>query len=706
VKRFSMVTVRKRVVGLFFCFVLLFGILTFRLLYLEVIRNDYFTTLALEQRLRPIPILANRGDILDRNMNKLAVSMSADAVYAIPAEITDMEQTASVLAAMLDLDAEWVKERLGRKQSMVWLKLKIDPDTAREVLQANLKGIGVTDRPQRFYPNGPLAAQVLGFAGIDNQGLEGIEAYYDRYLRGNPGMLLQERDAGGRAIPGGIESRLQPQDGYDLVLTIDQAIQYAAESELERAVLETQSEFGIMVLVQPKTGEVLASAVYPSFDPNSYNEYPSGLWRNRAVTDQFEPGSTFKVVTGSAALDAGVTRLDEVFVDPVRLVRWGGRVSCWRPQGHGEETFIEAVENSCNPIFAILGADRLGPQRFYEYVSAFGFGKKTGIDFPGEAVGQVPKPGKTKHGELLQWANIGFGQGIAVTPIQLAMMAAAIANDGKLMQPYLVKEVRDKQGNIIEETTPKLVRQVVSEKTARDFAMVMRSVVVNGSGANAAIAGYAVAGKTGTAEMPSPQGGYSEDRMASFLGFAPVEDPQIAGVIMLVRIGVRPAYGGTWAAPVFARVVEKALKYLQVPRQADPETLAQPSAGSVFVPNVKNLDVETARAVLTQASLKVELDKPGTIVETQMPQPGTEVKKGSTVYLGIYQEDETGEEVVVPKVIGLSLRDASVTLGQSGLRIRIVGTGVAVEQTPPPGTTMKKEEVVVVRFASGQLELP
>lgn len=696
--RFSMVAVRKRIAFLFVALTVVFALLSARLVYLEVIRNEHYLALALDQRLRPVPLLASRGDILDRNQNKLAVSMSTDAVYATPIEVKNVAQTAATLAPILDLDPTWLENRLSKKQAVVWLKLKVDPQTARQVRLLDLAGVGVTDRPQRFYPHGSLAAHILGFAGIDNQGLEGLEAYYDRYLRGNPGMIMQERDAHGRTIPGGLEQRLAPQDGFDLVLTLDQVIQHIAERELAKAVAETQSEFGMVLLVHPKTGEVLASAVYPSFDPNNYADWPSETWRNRVVTDQFEPGSIFKVITGASALEANVTRLDEVFVDPGRLVRWGGAVSCWRAGGHGQQTFLEATENSCNPVFAILGADRLGPNRFYKFASGFGFGKRSGIDFPGEATGQLPRPGQVKHGELLQWANIGFGQGVAVTPIQMVMAVSAIANGGRLMKPYLVKEIRDKSGRLTQRQEPEEVRQVVSEKTAREFALAMRSVVINGSGRRAEALGYNVAGKTGTAQMPSPRGGYSEERMASFVGFAPVQDPQVAGVVMLVNIGVRPAYGGTWAAPVFAEVVRETLEYMGVAREADVEALEQASPGTVFVPNVQSLPLQEAERIINSVGLRALADSKGSYVEYQMPRPGAEVKTGSTIHLSLYAEGQEGDEVIVPDIVGRSVRDASVSLGQAGLRLRIEGTGIAVSQSPVAGTRVKRNDVVTARF--------
>jgi stage V sporulation protein D (sporulation-specific penicillin-binding protein) len=695
-----MVSVRRRIAWLFMLFVSVFAVLGVRLLYLEVIRNQYFLAMALDQRMRPIPLLASRGDILDRNQNKLAVSMSTDAIYATPVEIQDVEQVVAQLTPLLGLEPEWLRERLTRKQAMVWLKLKVDPETARQVIELGIPGVGVTDRPQRFYPHGNLAAQVLGFAGMDNQGLEGLEAYYDRYLRGNPGMIIRERDARGRAIPGGTERRLAPQDGYDLVLTLDQVVQYVAERQLQKAVIETESELGIAVFVRPQTGEILACAVYPTFDPNDYASVPAETWRNRAFTDQYEPGSIFKVITGASALEANVTRLDEVFVDPIRLVRWGGAVSCWRSQGHGSQTLVEATENSCNPVFAILAADRLGPKSFYRYASAFGFGARSGVDFPGEAKGLLPRPGETKHGELLQWANIGFGQGVAVSPIQMAMAVAAMANGGRLMRPHLAKEIRDKSGKLVKTFEPQLVRRVLSEQTARDFATVMRSVVVNGSGSRADVPGFRVAGKTGTAEMPSPRGGYSNDRIASFAGFAPVDDPQIAGVVMLVKIGVRPAYGGTWAAPVFASVVEKALEYMGVERRADPGSLQTAAPDKTFVPNVQSLALADATRMLTAVGLRTATDGPNEgYVELQMPRPGAEVKRGSSVHLSLYPESDRAEEVRIPNAVGRTLRDVSVLLGQAGLRLRIEGVGEqAYAQEPEAGSYARKGDVVTVRF--------
>lgn len=693
-ERVSRLTVQRRIAALFVAVTLLCGLLTLRLAYLQIWQGDRLLEMALAQRFSPVPLLPSRGTIYDRNLKPLATSISAEAVYAVPVEVSDKERVADALAPVLGVDRNWLLEQLRRNLRTVWLRLKVDPDTARRVRQLALPGIYITERPQRFYPNGKLAAQVLGFAGIDNQGLEGLEAYYDRLLRGTEGMLLRERDATGRSIPDGMERRIEPTDGLDLVLTIDQVIQHIAERELERGVLESQAEMGIFIGVDPKTGEILAMATYPSFDPNRFADFDPSLWKNRAVTDQFEPGSTFKVITGVTALELGVATLESTYVDPVRLERWGGVVHCWRAGGHGTQTFVEALENSCNPVFAVMSADEIGPARFAEYIRAFGFGQRLGIDFPGEATGSVPR---ATDRPTLQWANVGFGQGIAVTPLQLAMAVAAIANGGTLYRPTLVKEVRTKDGTVVQRHTPEPIRQVISKQTAEKFIAAMRSVVANGSGTRADVPGYRVAGKTGTAQIPEG-GRYIDLNMASFVGFAPADDPAFVGVVLLYKVHAQPSWGGTWAAPVFGRIVEEVLEYMGVPRRYD-QAQWSPQA-KVAVPNVRNLPAEEAEAKLTAAGLRVAHEGYGSYTIDVLPAPGTLVDPGTTVLLLFHEEQLPEPKIVtVPDLTGLSMRDAALRLQELGLFIRIEGTGIAVSQYPAPGERTPTRSVVEVRFA-------
>lgn len=686
--------VRRRIAALFLIasvFLLLLGL---RLAYLQIVQANHLTSLALQQRLRPVPLLAERGVIYDRNKNVLAASMSFEAVYATPVEIEDPARTARVLAPYLDRDVAWLEERFTRRQAIVWLKLRLTREEANAVRALDLPGIGIQERPLRYYPNDELAAALLGFAGIDNQGLEGLERHYESVLKGQDGMIVRERDAGGRTIPGGIERRVEPTDGFDLVLTIDKVIQYIAERELERGVLEADADWGVFVALDPRTGEVLAMANYPSFNPNHYADYSSDLWRNKALTGFYEPGSTFKIFTAAAALETGAATPESEFVDPVTLQIGGGRVSCWRAGGHGHQTFVEAVENSCNPVFAML-ADRMGGEAFHKYVTAFGFGQKTGLDFPGEALGLVPGP----KGSVLTWANVGFGQGVSTTAIQMVTAAAAIANGGALMRPYLVKEILDGDGNVVRRTEPEIIRRPITRETALEMREILRSVVENGSGRQADVAGYRVAGKTGTAQIPSPTGGYLQGHkanMASFLAFAPADDPRIVGIVMLYRVGREPSYGGVWAAPVLGRIFEQALEHMGVPRareEVDPDP-------RVKVPNVMNLERADAEEVLLAHGLKVVSEGVRGWVVDQTPPAGARVDPGAQVILTFYETSHSDhdEHVSVPDVIGRSMRDAATVLSQAGLTIEIEGTGYAVSQDPPKGSGLHWGDVVRVRF--------
>ncbi|MEW6045621.1 MAG: penicillin-binding transpeptidase domain-containing protein [Bacillota bacterium] len=677
--------------------------LTARLFYVQVVRHPYFTRLALEQRLRPLPLDPRRGTIYDRNGNKLAISVSADAVYAVPSEVRDPKRTAQLLSGVLGMPADEIEERLTQKQAAVWIARRLDATTARKVRELRLPGIGLVERPQRVYPNGTLAAQVLGITGIDNQGLEGLEFYYDSHLRGVPGRIEAERDAAGREIPGGISRYIPAQDGHEVVLTIDQVIQYRAERELERVVKETSAEFGLFVAIEPATGEIVAMAQYPLFDPNRYADFPPEIRRNRAVTDQLEPGSTFKIVTGSAALEAGVVKPDDRFFDPGFVLVGGGKVSCWLPGGHGSQSFVEATENSCNPVFAMIGSQRLGPENFYRYARAYGFGQPLGVDFPGEASGFLPAPGTIQHGEVLRWANIGFGQGVAVTALQLAMAAATIANGGVLMKPYLVKEIRSADGRVVERTQPVALRRVLSPGTAGEFGRIMRSVVVNGSGTRAEINGYRVAGKTGTAQVPNPAGGYGPDTMASFVGYAPVDSPRLVGLVVIYKLQIQPRWGGLWAAPTFRAIMEDALSYLRVPRREEQRPGPQFDENGqrlAQVPNVLFVGADDAVQQMGRAGLKVAFEGSGELVIDQIPRGGAQVPPGTRVRLVLDHEIPRVQqaEAEVPSVIGKSVREAASILAGRGLLLHVEGAGFATFQSPAPGMRVPVGTPVEVRF--------
>lgn len=734
--------VKRRIAWIFIGSAVFILILVIRMFYLQVVQNYWLTENALRQRMRPVPVEAKRGVIFDRNMEKLAVSVSADAVYAVPVEVKDPEGEARILADKLDLEYDWVLSRLKTKQAMVWIKKRITTDEARETRRMNLPGIGVVENPQRFYPNGSLAASVLGIAGIDNQGLEGLEVYYDKYLRGVPGQVVAERDAKGVTIPGGLERYIPPQDGDSLVLTIDKVIQYIAERELKKAVAETGSKKGAVLVMDPMTGEMLAMATYPSFDPNRYADFPASARRNFVVSDQYEPGSTFKIVTASAALEEGLVTPERRFFDPGFITIDGVTMRCWLDGGHGSQSFVEAVENSCNPVFAQLGME-LGPERFYKHITDFGFGQPTGIDFPGEASGIVNKPGSVQR---VSWATVGFGQGISVTPLQLLNAAATIANGGKVLRPHLVKEIRSSDGKVIESFGGGPVRQAISKQTSDTMRRILRSVVVNGSGKRADVPGYRVAGKTGTAQVPEG-GRYVPGKVvASFVGFAPFDDPKVAVLVTLYEPTVGVTYGGVVAAPVFSAVVADIMEYLRIPPKVTPDDVQLrpgeepgqpvPPAADVVVPNVKSSLLEQAKAALVEAGLTWQTVGEGELVADQVPKPGAHVQPGATVLLylspggegggaipgepppseafgvlrdtraGVPPPGATGDSeagvardlVRVPDLTGTTIAVAAEVLENAKLRLRISGSGIASAQSPRPGAFVAPGTEVTVQF--------
>ena len=408
-----------------------------RLAYLQLWQNEFYQAKALEQRLQRIPIEGLRGGIYDRNGVPLAVSVSAHTVYAIPAEVEDAEATAQKLAAILSLDEEFILQRLQKHSAVEWLKKKITDEDARAVITARLPGIGVVPSSTRIYPYGSVAPQVLGFVGIDNQGLEGLELYYDDFLRGTPGETIFERDAQGRALEDGVRGYLPGQRGGDLILTIDIFIQRIAEEEVRRATLETGSRLGLILVSDPQTGEILATAIYPSFDLENFADYPAANRKNIAVTDTYEPGSTFKAVTAALALEEGVATLQSGFFDPGYIRVSGWNVRCWNRGGHGPQSFVEPMQNSCNPYYAKLAID-LGHERFCDGLVRFNLGHKTGIDFPGEMAGILRAPSPSIP--LVTWAIMGFGQGRTVTPVQLLACFGAIANIGSFTPLHYVKQ--------------------------------------------------------------------------------------------------------------------------------------------------------------------------------------------------------------------------------------------------------------------------
>lgn len=561
-RRFSP-DLHKRVAIIFLLAIVFIGASWMRLGYLQIVRHPFLKAEALKQRYRAEQVVPNRGAILDRDGTPLAITVFGHGVYVVPDVISDPERVAEQLAAPLGRRVDELVQQLSGGSSSVWLTDRLDRKSAEAIEQLKLPGVYVVERPQRDYPHGTLAADVLGYTGRDNQGLAGLEHHFDTLLAGVPGRHFSERDPRGRAIGGGRSELEQPVPGSDLVLTIDHILQYTAEHELAKGIEAANAAWGLAIIMQPSTGEILAMTVLPDFDPADYQRYLPRAHRNPAVADQFEPGSTLKVFTVAAALEEGLVTLDSVLDGPATLRIGGGIVHCHNPAGYGQLSVADAVAVSCNTALAHLGAEMLGGEKLAEYMSAFGFGQRLGVDLPGEIPGSVPTPGRV-YGELLRWATVSFGQGIAVTPLQLVTATSAIANGGKLMKPYIVREVRDTDGQLLAKNSPTVLRDVVSTATARDVATAMEAVVERGTGRRAQVPGYRVAGKTGTAQIP--EGGiYGQKRLASFIGFAPADNPALLVLVMLYDVKQDTAEGGRWAAPVFADIMRRSLQHLGIP---------------------------------------------------------------------------------------------------------------------------------------------
>ncbi len=532
---------------------------TGQLVRIQIVEGPQYAQAAAEQRTREVILNPERGFILDREGEVMAETVPARTVYAVPATITDKEATARAIADTLGGDYTDYLERISGEGTYTYVARKADPARAAELEALGLTGLGFHDDSRRVYPSNELGCQVLGFVGIDDQGLSGLELYYDDLLAGEPGALIGERDRQGRPIPGGVAFEEEAIDGKDVVLTIDKDIQYQAQVALAEAVETWGAAAGSIVVMDPTNGEILAMASVPQYNPNRFGEADSASYRNRPIVDTYEPGSTIKSLTAAAVIDAGLFTPDSMFELPPSIKVGGRTIGEAHPRPIANWSLTEIVTKSSNVGSVKLG-QALGEQGLYDYFSRFGLTEKTGVDYPGEVRGALP-PVETWSASSV--ATIPFGQGISVTPLQLARALAAIANGGELVTPHFLRDVPD---------TPELAlswpkKRAISEGTAAQMRSVLADVVVDGTGSAAAVAGYSVAGKTGTAQKARTDGrpGYAQGKyVASFSGFLPADDPRVL-IIVNIDEPSGSIYGGTVAAPVFSRVAAFAVEHLKVP---------------------------------------------------------------------------------------------------------------------------------------------
>lgn len=696
------VITRRRMAALLYLATAALLALAGRLAWIQFVRGLELQEKALELRTRDIPVEAKRGNIYDRQGQLLVTSVSADSLYAIPYLVVDPQKAAEALAPVLEMDAGRLQGILTRRSCFEWVARRLPPDKVEKVKKLNLPGLFWVEESVRHYPLPTLASHVLGFTGVDNQGLTGLEKVFDGHLRGVAGRIVVEQDATGRDVPGAIHRYLPPRPGHDLVLTLDKTVQQFVERELDKIVARYDPKLAVIILMDPRTGEVLAMGNRPSFDLSNWMTAPQYVWdRNPAIWYNYEPGSTFKIFTMAAALSEGVTKPGERFYDPGYIKVADRYIRCWANGGHGSQTFEEVVMNSCNPGFVEVGL-RLGKEKFYTYIKNFGFGSPTGIDLPGEAAGILIDEKKATN---LNLATMSIGQSVAVTPIQLLTATCAVANGGVLMRPQLVREIRDSAGNVVASFQPQPLRRVLSPQQARQVADLLCSVVLKGTGRNAFIEGYRVAGKTGTAQVVG-EGGYVSGRyVASFVGFAPADNPRICALVMVAEPKGGVYYGSQVAAPVFREVVKDALRYLKVPatpgldKPPSPFTYEEPPV-KVRVPAVSNYPVEMARKVLLEAGLSPVVQGEGRVVLRQTPVAGTEVTRGTSVVLDLASPGALTREqtVTVPDLTGLSLTEAAEVLSGMGLGLEAAGAGQAFGQEPAPGTRVPQGSTVRVYF--------
>ena len=551
---------RRRIKAVFLLILLFFLFCVARLSFIQFFRSDYLSGLAKRQHNFFVELEPRRGTIFDTNLKPLAINLAVDSVFANPNEIRDSDKEAIIrqVGPILNLDSAFLRDRLSRNKGFVWLARKISAPQSEAIKKLNLKGVGFLKETRRSYHNGYLASHLIGFAGLDNTGLDGIELWYDKYLKGEAGWAQLLRDARQKKLDLQ-EKMVSPRDGYDVVLTIDEVIQYIAERELDKAYKANHAKAASIIVMDPHTGAVLAFANRPTFDLNEYTKADLEQRRDRAITDLFEPGSVFKIVTASAALEENkVNEQDKFFCENGSYKFFNHVLHDHQP--HGTLTFREVIEQSSN-IGTSKVAQILGPSLLYRYIRLFGFGTKTGIDLPGETNGLTREP---RFWSKISIVCVPMGQEVGVTTLQLANAISVIANGGQLMKPYLVKEVRDKEGEVIKKYSPQMIRKVISLDTAERVKKILVGVIENGTGKLAKVPGFSAAGKTGTAQKLEPNGTYSHSKfVASFIGFAPAEDPKIAIVVIVDQ--PNPYYfGGVVSAPVFKNVAADTLKYLRI----------------------------------------------------------------------------------------------------------------------------------------------
>ena len=716
------------------CLTLVSGVSLVRIM---IIKGEEYQGKASEQQLYDSLVTAPRGDIYDRNMNLLATSATAWTVYVMPNSINKLKDTSKAqvirniiadgLSELLEMDREDIENKVNQTSYYVIIKKKIEKETAdkvREFIYANkdyelTKFIGLDETTKRYYPNDTLASCVLGFVGDDNQGLAGLESYYDNELTGVAGRVVAAKNAKGTDMPFSYERVEEAKQGNSLVSTIDSYVQYVCEKYLDAAVEENHiAERGAVIAMNVNTGAILGMAVSGDFNPNSpftlsnedqakvdaapeeekadlRKELLNRQWRNKAVSDTYEPGSVFKIFTASTALEEGLVTTNSSFTCNYTYVVAGNAYHCHHAGGHGTQSLSQAISNSCNPAFIQIG-QLIGINLFSKYFKAFGMTEKTGIDLPGEALPTYHKEEKMGPTEL---ASSSFGQTFNVTPIQMITMAAAAVNGGYLVQPHIVDRIIDSEGKTVETKSGEYKRQVISKSTSETMRTLLEFVVQNGA-KNGIVAGYRVGGKTGTSQkmVKIVETGNRGYYIGSYIGIVPINDPQIAVYVMLDEPTGGSYYGGVISAPVGSRVMSDILPYLGIEPQYSEEELKHIS---VSVPDVTGSDLTEAKRAISGIGLSYKVVGGGDTVISQHPTSGNAVFKGGTVIL--YTDETEAQTTTVPNLLNMTANEVNSAAASAGINIEFSGNVSSgslksYKQSINPGETVPIGQIVTVYF--------
>ena len=678
-------------------------LISLKLFYVQVLASEKYSDDSLNNRLQNVEITPNRGIIYDRNNEAMAISVEKMSVYITPSVIRESSSRDEIVNDIVDC-LHMTKSEVNKiiddsSSDFAWLKRQCEKADAEKLQEKDYLGIGFTTEYAREYPNNEEACHVLGFCSLDNQGLAGIELQYDDTLAGTPGKLVVEFDKLGNAIPQSIQESIPASQGQNVHLTIDSTIQYYVESALAEAQKEQNAEAMTSIVMDVNTGEILAMANIPDFDPNNYGDYEPETWTNLAISKLYEPGSPFKSLSTSMYLEEDIVEPDTQLYCPGYVMIDGHRFQDWDyPEGDGLQTMKHAVEQSCNVAQAEC-VSKLGFDRFYDYLDGFGMTKKTGVDLPSES---SPLMIDEDEAVDLDLASSAIGQGNAYTALQMITAFSAVVNGGYLMKPQIVSEITDNDGDVVEKTEPEVVRQVISEETSEQMRDILEGVVEEGLGTPAAVEGYRVGGKTGTAEIAS--GGTYEDNnyILSFMGFAPADDPKYA-CLVVVDSPESGGNSGTLAGGIFSKIMNNVLTYYQIPQTEAPsednENITEAEAGeTVTVPDLElPMSTEEARAVMQKAGLQVSDVTTGDQLVCCLPASGTKVAAGSTVEF--YSVDSSSDSIILPSFEGKTIKDVDLILNGFGLQSKLSGSGLAYRQQPAAGTSVTSGSEVKVWFA-------